>query len=328
MRILGIGEAVVDSTSVVDANQNKTTPTKYDAGGPVLSALTLLSRLGISCEFVTSLGDDNDAQYIKQHLSSEGIALNEYRRPKTKHHRILVNAQTGQREKQRAQHAHAPIQNLDPAYLRSFDLILLDRHEQHAFAEIKEYAPNTPIVIDPSTEVSDFTKSMMTHASHPILPIESLGVIGAKKTLPEALAATYSLCQKTFIITLGHLGSLVYNGQRPEFIAPLDVTAVDTNGAGDVYRGAFAYAYLQRWDTLASAHYANTAAALQCTKSGNAAAIPSKSTIATALLHTPRRTVDIAAIVAYFTEVGGGASPEASHTFSVHNTLKEVPLPC
>lgn len=328
MKILGIGESVIDSIAVVDKQQNKTISTQLDAGGPVLSALTLLSRLGASCEFVTSLGDDDDALHVKKHLADEGVSLKEHKRPKTKRHTILVDAKNGQREKQRAAHADAPIQNLDPAHLQSFDLIITDRHEQSAFHEVTQHAPNTPLIIDPSTEVSTFTKVMMLNASHPIIPIESLGIIGSEKTFSEALRDAYALCGKTFIVTLGHLGSLVYNGKKPELIAPLDVTAIDTNGAGDIYRGAFAYAHLQGWNTLASAHYANATAALQCTKPGNASAIPSKSDIASALLHAPRRKVDIPKIEEYFADVGGVVSPPNTHPFFIHNTLQEVPLPC
>lgn len=47
---------------------------------------------------------------------------------------------------------------------------------------------------------------------------------------------------KTFVITMGENGALVYDGQAFITIEPHLVKAVDSNGAGDMYAGAFMYA--------------------------------------------------------------------------------------
>jgi sugar/nucleoside kinase (ribokinase family) len=47
---------------------------------------------------------------------------------------------------------------------------------------------------------------------------------------------------KTFVITLGKNGSLIYDGQMFIDIEPFAVKAVDSLGAGDMYAGAFLYA--------------------------------------------------------------------------------------
>ncbi len=47
---------------------------------------------------------------------------------------------------------------------------------------------------------------------------------------------------KSFAITLGGDGALVYDGQQLLRIEPYPVTAIDTNGAGDMFAGAFLYA--------------------------------------------------------------------------------------
>ncbi|NJK40350.1 MAG: adenosine kinase [Acaryochloridaceae cyanobacterium SU_2_1] len=55
-----------------------------------------------------------------------------------------------------------------------------------------------------------------------------------------AIAHCQSLA-KTFAITRGSQGSLIYDGQRLHEIAPTPVTAIDTVGAGDMYAGAVLY---------------------------------------------------------------------------------------
>jgi sugar/nucleoside kinase (ribokinase family) len=61
-----------------------------------------------------------------------------------------------------------------------------------------------------------------------------------KETVAEAIdfITTFS---KTFAITLGAKGAVVYDGSELINIEPHPVTAVDSNGAGDLFAGAFMY---------------------------------------------------------------------------------------
>ncbi|WP_372863910.1 adenosine kinase [Spongiibacter sp.] len=60
-------------------------------------------------------------------------------------------------------------------------------------------------------------------------------------SLHEAVTAIKEVA-KQFAITLGAKGALVYDGEQLHEIAPHRVSAVDTNGAGDMFAGAFLYA--------------------------------------------------------------------------------------
>jgi len=52
------------------------------------------------------------------------------------------------------------------------------------------------------------------------------------------------------------------------------VVAVNTNGAGDVFHGAYALA-LARWqDWVSAARYASAAASLKCTRDADWASLP------------------------------------------------------
>ena len=58
--------------------------------------------------------------------------------------------------------------------------------------------------------------------------------------LNEAVAALKKIA-KTFAITLGPKGALVYDGTREIRVSAPIVKAIDTNGAGDLFAGAFLY---------------------------------------------------------------------------------------
>lgn len=65
----------------------------------------------------------------------------------------------------------------------------------------------------------------------------------------------------TFAITLGADGALVYDGSAMHRIAPHAVKAVDTNGAGDMFAGAFLYALTQGRSFVEAGRLASVAAA-------------------------------------------------------------------
>ena len=52
------------------------------------------------------------------------------------------------------------------------------------------------------------------------------------------------------------------------------VTAVDTTGAGDVFRAGLIYATLQGWPVVESLRFANAAAAASCLSLGAMAGVP------------------------------------------------------
>lgn len=66
---------------------------------------------------------------------------------------------------------------------------------------------------------------------------------------------------KTFVVTKGEQGSLVYDGTEYHSIAPYAVRALDTVGAGDMYAGAFLYAITRGHDWKLAGVLASRAAA-------------------------------------------------------------------
>lgn len=80
----------------------------------------------------------------------------------------------------------------------------------------------------------------------------------------EAMKSTAA----TFAITLGSEGALIYDGKSVHEIASTPVTAVDTNGAGDMFAGAFLYGITQGFDYAKAGRLASIAAATVVTQFG------------------------------------------------------------
>lgn len=73
---------------------------------------------------------------------------------------------------------------------------------------------------------------------------------------------------RTFVITIGADGSVVYNGNECVHVPSYDANVVDTVGAGDVFSGAFLYAITNGYSYVAAADLGNYAASKVVEKYG------------------------------------------------------------
>jgi sugar/nucleoside kinase (ribokinase family) len=64
---------------------------------------------------------------------------------------------------------------------------------------------------------------------------------------------------KAFAITLGSKGAIAFDGKKTHVIAANKTTAIDSNGAGDLFAGAFMYAITQGHDFAAAGRLASAA---------------------------------------------------------------------
>jgi len=80
--------------------------------------------------------------------------------------------------------------------------------------------------------------------------------------IDDALAAMKTIAN-TFIVTQSDKGAFIYDGKTVEHIAAKKVDAIDANGAGDAFAGAFLYAITHGFSWLAAGKLAaDTAAAV------------------------------------------------------------------
>lgn len=77
----------------------------------------------------------------------------------------------------------------------------------------------------------------------------------------EDAAEALKKSARTFAITLGSEGALVFDGNKLSKVPGSSAKAIDTNGAGDMFAGAFLYAITHGHDYISAAKLANKAAA-------------------------------------------------------------------
>jgi sugar/nucleoside kinase (ribokinase family) len=85
----------------------------------------------------------------------------------------------------------------------------------------------------------------------------------------EAICSEVSKLAATVCLTRGPQGCIVIQGERRTVVAAVSVNAVDTNGAGDMFAGAFLYAVTHGYSASDAASLGNAAAAKVVSQYGN-----------------------------------------------------------
>ncbi|HEB81362.1 MAG TPA: adenosine kinase, partial [Gammaproteobacteria bacterium] len=82
-----------------------------------------------------------------------------------------------------------------------------------------------------------------------------------KDSVEDAVESIKTFAE-TFAITLGAKGAVVYDGNDLIEIAPNPVKAIDTNGAGDLFAGAFMYGLTHGMDFRQAGELASKASSI------------------------------------------------------------------
>lgn len=104
------------------------------------------------------------------------------------------------------------------------------------------------------------------------------------ENLPRQLSDRYGL---TCILTLGKAGAVLHGPSGGYAIPPLNITVIDTTGAGDTFVGYMAAELDCGHNAIEAARRASAAAALACTKEGAQIGIPYASEVDAVMQQLP-----------------------------------------
>jgi len=116
-------------------------------------------------------------------------------------------------------------------------------------------------------------------ANHVIFSERGLALFTEGLELGEGLRFASQFTDGVIGVTLGDKGSLFLDNDKiHEFLAP-KIIPIDTNGAGDVFHGAYALALGRGITWMDAARYASAAATLRCSKAGGWQQLPTHSEV-------------------------------------------------
>lgn len=282
----GVGTVVLDQQVVLPRFPGVDTKTevlhhRLQVGGPVPTALTLLSRFGRRCMFVGRWAADWPGGFIAEDLLRERLDVDGCVRDdsgSTGLAHVWIDHATATRtiaywrggiaeldavDIDEDRFALCRVLHLDGwssrAAIRAAEIVR--GHGGHVFLDAGSPKPGTERLIP------------LVHCM--ICPQRFMEEFFGHDNPDKGAAQLRRLGVDRVALTRGAAGCLLYaeDGRRQQ--PAYDVDAVDTTGAGDVFCGAMIHAYLQRMDIDQTLRFAAAASALKCKKLGNRDALPS-----------------------------------------------------
>ena len=252
-------------------------------GGQIATAMATCARLGWRARYVGSFGDDDLGAVARESLTAEGVDIAAARTVAGATNQfavILVDARSGARTVLWDCH---PALNMDPAdvprdAVTSGRLLIVDCQQTPASTKAARYAREAgiPTIIDVE-KVRPGIADLLQNIDAIIAAEEFPTALTGHEDLGRALEVMGRDSGASVVcVTLGEAGSLAWCHGREIRTRPFQVDCVDSTGAGDVFRGAFAAACLGMpdGDIEDVLIYANAAAALNCRALGSRGGLP------------------------------------------------------
>ena len=252
-------------------------------GGQIGTAMATCAKLGWRSRYVGSFGDDDLGALSRESLTSQGVDIGAARTVAGATNQfavILVDARSGERTVLWDRH---PALNMEPAdvprdAVTSGRLLIVDCHMTPASTRAARYAREAgiPTIIDVEM-VRPGIAELLQNIDAIIAAEEFPAALTGHEDLGRALEVMGRDSGASVVcVTLGGAGSLTWCNGREFRTPPFQVDCIDSTGAGDVFRGAFAAGCLAmpEGDIEDVLRYANAAAALNCRALGSRGALP------------------------------------------------------
>jgi len=248
-------------------------------GGQTATALATCARLGLRARYIGATGTDGNGKRIREELSRRGIdAVDSVIRDVPNQFAIiLVDEQSGERIVlwDRDERLRLRPREIVREAVVSARLVHVDDVDQPSAILAARMAREAGLPVTSDIDrITDLTEELIAAVTIPIFAEHVLPGLTGLTDLEAALRRVRAHHDGLLIVTRGAHGALALQGDRllrsPGFVVP----AVDTTGAGDVFRGGLILALLRGWDTETALQFANAAAAVSCTRLGAMEGVP------------------------------------------------------
>jgi len=301
--VVGVGANTIDLVATVDGypspdSKQPLISLSEHPGGEVATALVACSRLGWKARYLGCYGNDDRGNYALASLASEEVDVSSCsQRAAPERLSLIIVDGSGRRTvlSKAASELDMHPGELDEQLVGSGRVLLVDCHQILAATRAARLArrARVPTVIDVD-ELRPGLDDLLAE----------IDVIITSETFPECfsgvtgIGAALAELEREFrpavtCVTLGSEGCLAIVGNQEIFMPGFDVSAVDTTGAGDAFRGGFISAWLGNVSSNSVEElliYANAVAAMQTRSLGAWAGLPTSAEVNRFLKErTPKR---------------------------------------
>lgn len=249
-------------------------------GGQMTTALVACARFGLRAKYLGATGTDSNGGRIRAELAHHNVDTSDavIHDAPNQYAVIMVDETTGERmvlwdrdERLRLRAHEIPEKALLSARLLHVD----DVDQEAAILAATTARAGGLFVTSDIDRLTGRTADLVQAVTIPIFAEHIPTHLTGARDPESGLRQLRQVHDGLLCVTLGAEGALALDGDEVIYSPGLKVTAVDTTGAGDVFRAGFIYGTLQGWDTARTLRFANAAAGLSCTRPGAIGGVPS-----------------------------------------------------
>lgn len=294
MIIASIGNTAYDLTVSKDKFLTEGVRNSYDnavfsVGGPTSNAASVLAKFGNNVEFYGQVGNDENGKFICQEMLRENININHLNISNdvmTPFSFIMINTADNTRTicsvRSPLDFTNPKIENIE--FGDYYDYILTDGKYPEDTIELIKRNPQAVTIMD-AGRINEGNLCLAKYIDYIICSEDfANGVTGEVidyKT-EKTTKIFYKLKNqfpkvKELAITIGERGYICEKDGQVIIMPAYQhgKSTVDTNGAGDIFHGAFTHAMANGYDYYESLEFANITASLSTTKRGGRTSCPS-----------------------------------------------------
>ncbi len=286
IEVVGIGAAVFDILMTMDSFPPEDTKlqgkeTKLQCGGPCATALVAMSKLGVKSAYMGALGDDMYGDHIRGAFDKYGVDRSKVRTVpdvQSFHSVVLINTANSTRTCVWNRGTLTPpvASDVDLAMLKQAKFLHLDGHQLDCAVYAAEKAREFGVTVSlDAGGVYPGIERLLPFVDV-LIPSEefALKITGCDRAEAAASALWDKYHPQTLIITQGSRGGFIWEDGNPVRYPIFPVNAIDSNGAGDTFHGAFVAARVKGMTVAEAAAFASATSALKCTRFGAQEGIP------------------------------------------------------
>lgn len=283
--IFGFGESSVDEVLVVPelprAGASKlpvsSSSTRY--GGQVATCMAACAALGMPAAYLGPVGDDEHGRALLDVLRTRGVDVSRtiVRPAPTRRAVIMVEETTGDRLVfwERDPGLDVPVEELPPGFLDVATILHVDAVDERASMHLAALARAQGRTVTCDVDrVTPQAWEFLANVTHPILASGLPSALTRIDDVRTSLSAMRTRHAGVLCVTLGDRGAAALVGDDYAEVPAFTVRAVDTTGAGDVFRAGFILGLVKAWPIEETLRFANAAAAASCTRAGAIDGVP------------------------------------------------------
>lgn len=289
--IFCIGQSVYDITvpiegEIIENQKYRIMDTFECAGGPAFNSAYLCSKWGEKVYLISRIGEDEYGRKLKQIADSVHIHMDYLISDediKTPYSYIFSNQVNGART---LFNFPGKLNKIDYEYPdEEVSVILSDGHElEITIGAIAAY-PDAISIVDAGScredtlEVAKQVDYLVCSEDFARQYTGKCLDINDMKLCEEIFKKVENINKRCTIITMGERGLLYREGEKICHLPAYPAQAVDTNGAGDIFHGAFAYGINRNMSLLDILKLSSMTAAISVEMVGSQTSIPTLETV-------------------------------------------------